>query len=243
MCFLQRDADTPAHAIKCQEEVVSGGKHPSGRGGLRFRQRERTPALDIQVDLLDLERLPVRLAEQRMRQDYPGLGSGALIACTLTLVRTRPWVESRGFDAAPAGPGSKHPTQCPHHSSDTIGDPASQENLESITAYASESVSPFCLKSLSSASDTSSFPLSPGYLSLPGGGGRGGRGASTAILAQPDTDPVCYRRGLACSDIGTSGKGRAKWGVSVKEYPPSEAPIAESTYDKERRCLERNGCF
>lgn len=100
---------------------------------------------------------------------------------------------------------------------------------------------PFCLKSLSSASDTSSFPLSPGYLSLPGGAR--GEGSSTAILAQPDTNPVCYRRGFACSDIGTSGKGRAKWGVSVKEYPLSKALIAESTYDKEWRCQERRGCF
>lgn len=91
MCFPQRDGPT-AHAIKCQEEVVSGGKHPCGRGGLCFRQRERTPALDIQVDLLDLERLSVRRAEQRMRQDYPGRGRGELIACTLTLVGTRPWL-------------------------------------------------------------------------------------------------------------------------------------------------------
>lgn len=63
--------------------------------------------------------------------------------------------------------------------------------------------------------------------------GRGGGGSSAAILAQPDTDPVCYRRGFACSDIGTSGKGRAKWDVSVKEYPLS----------KEWRCQEGKGCF
>lgn len=69
---------------------MSGGKHPSGRGSFRLRQCERTPALDIQVNLLDLERLSVRRAEQRMRQDYPGWGQGELIACTLTLVHARP---------------------------------------------------------------------------------------------------------------------------------------------------------
>lgn len=110
ICFLHRRADTLAHALKCQEEVVSGGKHPSGRGSFRLRQRERTPALDIQVDLLDLERLSVRRAEQGMRQDYPGRGRGELIACTLTLVHARPGLIHRGWRGS-RGPGSK----CPHN--------------------------------------------------------------------------------------------------------------------------------
>lgn len=62
-------------------------------------------------------------------------------------------------------------------------------------------------------------------------------------MAKPDTDPACYRRGFARSDIGTDGKGRAKWGVSVKEYPLSKAPIAKSTYEKEWRCQERLDVF
>lgn len=51
-------------------------------------------------------------------------------------------------------------------------------------------------------------------------------------MARPDTDPVCYRQGFTCSDIGPNRKGRTKWGVSVKEYLLSNAPIVESTYDK-----------